>query len=202
MWRFGRESISIFMEWLKYAALFLLAGPLLVEFVGYFWHRWVEHRELLGKEVAFRHYKHHELQYPVNALRTDGPYDSADSWTWYAVGIATTVTAFSFAPWQYALPFTAGAWIYANYIVARMHSAFHVKGHFLWKFRWFRRLVRLHDIHHFDNVNYGICFFFMDRIFGTYRNTFPVDEDGNRIKLNVFMTYPHHRDVDGKAVKI
>ena len=189
------------MEWLKYAALFLLAGPLLVEFVGYFWHRWVEHREVLGKKVSFRHYKHHELQYPVNSLRTDGPYESADSWTWYVVGAASTIISFIIMPPFYAGAFTLGAWVYAHYIVARMHSAFHIKGHFLWKFKWFRKLVTLHDIHHFDNVNYGICFFFMDRIFGTYRNTFPVDGDGNRIKLNVFMTYPHHRNLEGKSVK-
>ena len=60
------------MEWLKYAGLFLLAAPFTVEFIGYFWHRWVEHRELLGKGVSFRHFKHHEVQYPVNKLRTGG----------------------------------------------------------------------------------------------------------------------------------
>lgn len=189
------------MEWLIYLTLFLIAGPLLVEFVGYFWHRWVEHREIFGKNVSFRHYKHHEIQYPVNKLRTSGEYDSADSWTWYAVGIITTIIAFSVAPWMYALSFTAGAWIYANYIVAKMHSAFHVNKHFLWKFKWFQKLVKLHDIHHYDNVNYGICFFFMDRLFGTYRDTFPIDKDGKRIKHNVFITYPFHRDTDGSLAK-
>jgi sterol desaturase/sphingolipid hydroxylase (fatty acid hydroxylase superfamily) len=185
------------MEWLTYSLLFVLAGPFLVEFVGYFWHRWVEHRELLGKKVSFRHYKHHEVQYPVKKLRNGGPYDSADSWTWYAVGMIAMVVSFLIAPWQYALSFSAGAWIYGHWIVAQMHSAFHITGHFLWKYEWFQKLVKLHDIHHYDNVNYGICFFFMDRLCGTYRNTFPVDENGNRIKVNVFMTYDHHRTHKG-----
>ena len=41
----------------------------------------------------------------------------------------------------------------------------------------------------------------MDKIFGTYREDFPVDENDNRVKLNVFITYPHHRGIDGKATK-
>jgi len=192
------------VEWLKYTALFFLAGPFLVEFVGYFWHRWVEHREVLGKAISFRHYKHHEVQYPVNKLRTDGPYDSADSWTWYVVGGVSTVGALLLLPIAYAIPFILGAWIYAHYIVANMHSAFHLNGgtHFLWKYKWFHKLVKLHDIHHYDNCNYGICFFMMDKIFGTYREEFPVGADGKRAKLNVFITYPHHRGIDGRVTKV
>jgi sterol desaturase/sphingolipid hydroxylase (fatty acid hydroxylase superfamily) len=40
--------------------------------------------------------------------------------------------------------------------------------------KWFRSIRRLHDIHHRQisddgrmSTNFGICFFFMDRIFGT-----------------------------------
>ena len=77
-------SISIFMEWLIYALLFFVAGPFVVEFVGYIWHRWREHKGLIGKVVAVRHYKHHEVEYPVNRLRTH-EYRNANSWTWYAV---------------------------------------------------------------------------------------------------------------------
>ena len=188
------------MEWLKYGFLFFIAGPLLVEFVGYFWHRWVEHKGMLGKEVAFRHYKHHEVEYPVNRLRTN-TYRNANSWTWYAIGLVTSVLAFTFAPWQYALSFGAGAWLYAWGIVLNMHTAFHVKGHFLWKYKWFRKLVKLHDIHHFDNKNYGICFFFMDRLFGTYTDVFPVDEKGARVKHRMFVSYLYDRDEVGEIRK-
>ncbi len=192
------------MEWLKYTLLFFIAGPLLVEFVGYFWHRWVEHREVLGKSISFRHYRHHEVQYPVHKLRTNGPYDSADSWTWYVVGGLSTAGSISLLPIAYAIPFIAGAWIYAHFIVGNMHSAFHLNGgtHLLWKYKWFQKLVKLHDIHHYDNCNYGICFFMMDKIFGTYRENFPVNADGMRIKLNVFKSYPYQRGEDGKARKV
>ena len=184
------------MEWLKYALLFLIAGPFLVEFVGYFWHRWVEHHELLGKKIAFRHYKHHEIEYPVAKLRTN-TYNNANSWTWYAVGLVTSAVLFIVAPWNYALAFMLGAWVYAWGVVLNMHTAFHIKGHLLWKFKWFQKLVKLHDVHHYDNYNYGICLFFMDKIFGTYKEDFPVDENGARIKVNVFKTYAHHRTHKG-----
>jgi sterol desaturase/sphingolipid hydroxylase (fatty acid hydroxylase superfamily) len=190
------------MDTLFYVLSFL-GGIILVEFVGYFWHRWVEHKEVLGKSVAFRHYKHHEVQYPVNKLRTNGPYESADSWTWYTVGILTTICAFVILPVWYALTFVVAAWIYAHYIVANLHSAFHLSGgtHFLWKYKWFQKLVKLHDIHHYDNCNYGICFFFMDRLFGTYREDFPTDKGGNRVKMNVFQSYPFRRGADGNIIR-
>ena len=189
------------MEWVKYAALFCLAGPFVVELVGYFWHRWVEHRELLGKTVAFRHYKHHETEYPVNRLRTN-EYRNANSWTWYVVGISASIIAPLVAPIEYAIPFALGAWVYAWGIVLNMHTAFHVNGHFLWKYKWFQKLVKLHDIHHYDNVNYGICLFFMDRLFGTYTEDFPTDKNGDRVKYNMFVSYSHHRDVDGITKKV
>ena len=42
----------------------------------------------------------------------------------------------------------------------------------------------------------------MDKIFGTYREEFPIDRDGKRVKLNVFMSYPHHKNIKGKSVKV
>ena len=190
------------MMWLFYILSFC-CGVILVEFVGYFWHRWVEHKEVLGKSISFRHYKHHEVQYPVSNLRTNGPYESADSWTWYLVGILTTICAFIILPIWYALAFVSTAWIYAHYIVASLHSAFHLSGgtHFLWRYKWFQKLVKLHDIHHYDNCNYGICFFFMDRLFGTYREDFPTDKNGKRVKMNVFESYPFRRGTDGTIIR-
>lgn len=188
------------MQWLLYLGLFFIAGPFVVEFVGYFWHRWIEHKGMFGKGVAFRHYKHHEVEYPVDRLRTH-KYRNANSWTWYAVGIVTSILAAMFAPWDYALAFGLGAWIYAWGIVLNMHTAFHIKGHFLWKYKWFRKLVRLHDIHHYDNMNYGICLFFMDRIFGTYTEEFPKDAKGNLVKHPMFVSYMYDRDEAGMARK-
>ena len=100
------------MEWVWYLLLFFIGGPFVVEFVGYFWHRWVEHKGLFGKSVAFRHYKHHEVEYPIHRLRTK-EYRNANSWTWYAVGLVVSFLAAIFVPWQLALSFGAGAWIYA-----------------------------------------------------------------------------------------
>jgi len=186
------------MDWLIYIGLFFLGGPVLVESVGYLWHRWVEHREVLGKGIAFRHYKHHEVQYPVTKLRTQ-KYHNANSWSWYVVGGVASGVAFLVAPWVYALSFVLGAWAYAWGVVMHMHTAFHTSGHFLWKYKWFQKLVKLHDIHHYDNSNYGICFFGFDRLFGTYNENFPHDDKGKRIKKNVFKSYKLHRTHSGTA---
>ena len=181
------------MEWLIYLISFLV-GPLVVEVVGYAWHRYVEHKCTLGKVLAIRHYKHHEVFYPREKLRSHDAYVDAKSWTWYTVGIVTSLILLLTLPLSNALCVLLGAWAYAWGLTLHMHSAFHVRKHCLWRFRWFRRIARLHDIHHHDNCNYGICLFFMDRIFGTYKEEFPP----NRKYLDVF--YGQFNEADGQGL--
>jgi sterol desaturase/sphingolipid hydroxylase (fatty acid hydroxylase superfamily) len=164
------------MEWIGYILSFLI-GPLVVEVVGYFWHRYVEHKCKLGTLLATRHYEHHEVFYPVEKLRGHDTYMDAKSWTWYAVGVVTSAIVLLTLPHSSALFVLLGAWAYAWGLTLHMHTAFHVRKHCLWRFKWFRRIARLHDIHHYDNCNYGICLFFMDRIFGTYKDQFPTNHE-------------------------
>jgi sterol desaturase/sphingolipid hydroxylase (fatty acid hydroxylase superfamily) len=60
-----------------------------------------------------------------------------------------------------------------------MHDAMHLKDFWMLKYPWlakhFKQSRRLHDVHHVKiseegrmQTNYGICFFFFDRLFGTY----------------------------------
>ena len=51
-------------------------------------------------------------------------------------------------------------------------------------------------------MNYGICLFFMDRLFGTYTEEFPRDENGKLIKHPMFVSYMYERDVEGNAKKV
>ena len=51
-------------------------------------------------------------------------------------------------------------------------------------------------------MNYGICLFFMDRLFNTYTEEFPKDDDGNLIKHPMFVSYMYDKDVAGHARKI
>jgi sterol desaturase/sphingolipid hydroxylase (fatty acid hydroxylase superfamily) len=52
-----------------------------------------------------------------------------------------------------------------------LHDAFHIKHHWLRKFRWFEELTDLHYTHHLGNMqsNLGIFWFGWDRLFGTFR---------------------------------
>jgi len=51
-------------------------------------------------------------------------------------------------------------------------------------------------------MNYGICLFFMDRLFGTYTEKFPKDENGKLVKHPMFVSYMYERDVSGNAKKV
>ncbi|MBI3553401.1 MAG: sterol desaturase family protein [Elusimicrobia bacterium] len=74
--------------------------------------------------------------------------------------------------------FTATALAWGGLMFWYMHDAMHLKEFWMrrspsWS-RWFLEARRRHDIHHMDLAddgrmtrNFGICFFFFDRLFGT-----------------------------------
>ena len=157
----------------------LIGGPFVVEFVGYFWHRFIEHKGLFGKLFSHRHWVHHEVEYSVDKLRSK-KYKNANSWSWYVLAILTITSIFLLVPLEYAIFFSFYGVLYAWFVVERFHSAFHLEKHWLHRYKSFQKLIKLHDIHHYDNVNYGIVFFGMDKIFGTFRNDYP------KQKQNIF----------------
>jgi sterol desaturase/sphingolipid hydroxylase (fatty acid hydroxylase superfamily) len=151
----------------------------LVEAIGYFWHRFAEHLGWAGDTVRYRHWVHHERDYPVGRLRPSGAreYRAAGSWTWFALGAVVIALIFLLLPFAYALPLALGSLLYAWGVIGYLHERFHVDGHWLQRFSWFRRIRRLHDIHHWRPCNYGILFFWMDRLFGTLREDFPRERE-------------------------
>ncbi len=163
------------MEALFAAVLFAAGGPAFVEAIGYGWHRGAEHAGWLGDAIRYRHWVHHEREYPVNNLRPRpaAGYKSARSWSWYLLAAVTIALAFLLLPARFAAPLTLGGAMYAWFVVNRLHKAFHIDGHWLNRFGWFKSLVVLHDIHHWAPCNYGILFFGMDRLFNTLREEFP-----------------------------
>ena len=163
----------------------LILGPIIVESVGYFWHRLVEHRGLLGLFFSERHIVHHEHDYPIECLRKKSKYKSAQSWTWHFIGLTSCAVMLMALPLDLAVTLIVSCALYIFLIILPLHKAFHVEDHRLSRFTWFQKLVALHDIHHYDNTNYGICFFVMDRIFGTYSEEMP--ENG---KQNLFVFMP------------
>ncbi len=150
----------------------LVAGPLGVEIAGYIWHRFVEHRGGLGRALTHRHWVHHEVEYPVRHLRARD-YHDAGSWGWYVMMGALGCACFLLLRADMALAASTGGLAYGWVVINYFHRAFHVRGHWLLRFAWFRRRVRLHDIHHFERANYGILFFGLDRLWGTYAEEFP-----------------------------
>ena len=148
----------------------IVAGPIVVEVLGYAWHRAAEHKGIFGNKVRHRHWVHHEVHYPLESLRGPIPYHDAGGFTMYAAGVALSVLALVFLPWLIVMPALIAAWIYAIMIGEYFHRAFHIREHWLQRFAWFRRLRLLHDIHHMGPYNYGIVLFWMDGLCGTLRD--------------------------------
>jgi len=158
----------------------LLVGMTLVESISYGWHRFAEHIGIFGKMVSYRHYIHHEKNYPVKNLRPQGitKYQTVHPWSWYIPTAITCGLVFFLLPLVYAVPIFIGGLIHGAFIV-KLHETFHIENHWLTRFNWYRRLVSLHDIHHFGPWNYGIAFFWLDRFFGTLKEKPPYEREIN-----------------------
>lgn len=138
---------------------------------------WLLHTNLF-KRFAKSHDSHHDL-YPPDDFVSD-KYRSAgkDTSTFIFTPIVTiSVLLLSSVLW---LLFSVW-WIFPTILVEgiavgilndRMHDAFHLKNHWMNKYRWFKRLKYLHRLHHkYPEKNMGIIWFLPDRIFGTFRST-------------------------------
>lgn len=170
--------------------IFVVLGVLFAEIVGYFLHRllhseriaWlskghmIHHLQLYGPQMSQRsevyknppHAPRHlsigsEWLVPVLVLLAGG----VTALTLIGVSTVDQVAFFGATVGWTLLLF--------NY----MHDAMHLQNFWMlrwsWTNRWFRRTRRLHDIHHVRvtddglmDANFGICFHWLDRIFGTY----------------------------------
>ena len=150
-----------------------LVGIAIIEVGGYFWHRWVEHEGAFGRVFVARHVHHHEVDYPVDKLRPNHAYKSAKSWSWYVMGASAAMLCYVALPRPYSVITIIAALVYAKFVTSYLHKAFHAPPRWLKGSARLQRLTYLHDIHHYKPVNFGITFFFMDRLFGTYSETIP-----------------------------
>jgi sterol desaturase/sphingolipid hydroxylase (fatty acid hydroxylase superfamily) len=147
---------------------------LVASFAAYGVHRMM-HRPWSGF-LYKAHMEHHLVHYPIENLYSTKKYRSS--------GIASGWVTFT------PLMLLVGAGVYiglralgsneatASGIIALLgfvgwahgyvHDAFHVRGHWLGRFRFFRQLREMHEPHHRDmRKNLGILFFWWDRVFGT-----------------------------------
>lgn len=167
------------LDIIRAALLFAVGSVILSDVIGYLWHRWMEHNGWLGETIRHRHWVHHEQDYPVGNLRPVGvnTYRSAGSWSWYILAAGTLFLAYLALPLRDFVPLAIGGVLYAWYVVNYFHSAFHIEGHWLNRFVWFRHLVQLHDNHHWVPGNYSIVVPWMDWLFGTLREDLPTAKE-------------------------
>ena len=151
-------------------------------FAGYFVH-WLMHKGRL-ESLAEAHDRHHRLytitDYTSDKYRSAGKDDS----TLVFVPMIMLVLGILFVPlwflfktfWIFPLPILLG--IVVGWLNGYIHECFHLKGHYLTRYGWFRKLNRLHWVHHLHpDKNMGIIWFVPDRVF----NSFTKDENTNEV---------------------
>lgn len=173
-------------------AITILCLILYAEFVGYFLHKAL-HNEKIGW-LSKNHMYHHLRDYgPKSKMRTK-EYISGTKGRVSILGVGVEFLLPSILGilvlvgfltiigmgWKYQALSVLGIIMWSSFMFGYMHSRFHEKG--FWMERvpvlriWFKRNRRLHAIHHVDlsenglmDSNYGICFFWMDRLCGTLK---------------------------------
>ncbi len=173
------------------------AGVVFTEVVGY----WL-HILLHSEKVAWLsrgHMIHHLKVYgPKRSLRQPGPYknsvDDEERYGFLGIGLEwllpiliiliASIALCSFVlkvPLLTQAAFIAAALAWGRFMFGTMHDSMHLEGYWMASApvvgAWYRRIRRLHDIHHlrFSDegrmpTNFGICFFGFDRLFGTYED--------------------------------
>jgi sterol desaturase/sphingolipid hydroxylase (fatty acid hydroxylase superfamily) len=162
-----------------------------LEFVGY-WLHMLLHSEKI-EFLSRNHMIHHLVVYaPNKPMRQSQGYLGSTyarasvlgiGMEWLvpaAILLSATLLAFRLlglaALYQTVFVATSLAWGYLMF--GYMHDGMHIQGFWMeesdWLGRWFLKARRLHDIHHMEleddgreAKNFGICFFFFDRLFGS-----------------------------------
>lgn len=170
-----------------------VCGVILAEFAGYWIHILLHSNKI--EFLSISHMQHHLREYhPSKPIRLDGVYLSCGAKRANIAGIgmewivpigllvaAIHGTFFALSvPLAHQLVFTAAALAWSWFLFGYMHDAMHYKFFWMQKGpafiqRWYAFIRRNHDIHHYTfsdegvmTANFGICFFFFDRLFGTW----------------------------------
>ena len=133
------------------------------------------HKKVL-KNLATDHNVHH-LLYTPSDFESVGSYRDAGKArsTLVFIPIITTAIALMCIPlwfifsvwWIYPIIIIEGATI--GWLNDYIHYAFHIKNHWLNKYSYFKKLKRLHLLHHIHPTkNHGVIWFGADKLFGTF----------------------------------
>jgi sterol desaturase/sphingolipid hydroxylase (fatty acid hydroxylase superfamily) len=153
-----------------YVFLVILFGLIFGDLLGYLIHTLL-HWQGSG-ELYRRHMTHHQKLYPIHTfISKKYRHPGKDSTTLIfaiIIAIGGILMFISLPIW------IAAVWLFEfialGLINNYLHDTFHISPHWLEKFEWFKRLRRLHYIHHLGDMkhNYGIFNFIFDRVFQTY----------------------------------
>ena len=171
----------------------LLISFLFAEFIGYFLHKLLHSEKVPW--LSKSHMQHHLKDFgPMMKQRADSYKSGARDrinlvglgleWLIPTIGLIGVVSTLCLIMGMrfYTIPFILGMLGYSVVMHNLMHNAMHEKNHLLTKIpivkTWFKKARKYHDIHHVRindqgrmDTNYGISFFFMDRVFNTFKQT-------------------------------
>ena len=153
---------------------------LLVELVGYLWHRFINHLGYLGDKIRVSHYCHHEIVYPYDNMISDKYKTSHDTWPWIIplvlFGYIPVLSLNNIISKKIIGLLLLQISIHV-YMISYIHDSYHVKNHWLNKYNWYKKNKKYHYIHHLDNKNYGITTYIFDRVFGTFSENIVTKKD-------------------------
>lgn len=174
-------------------AVTIVSAWVYTELAGYWLHRLLHSEKI--PYLSRSHMIHHLVLYAPNKpqrpcatylVSTDGRASLLGiGMEWLApvaVIMAATVAGLTALGVPAALQalFLASASLWGWFMFGYVHDRMHLKGFWLaenkWLAPWFTGARRLHDIHHInitddgrEATNFGMCFFFFDRLFGTFK---------------------------------
>jgi len=139
---------------------------LFTESVSYSWHRWATHRDILP--YIFGIQDSHDIHHRNGSIGRGNDFVYISLILFMGVillatisfitGLSTYVCLLIYVP-----AFITFVW---NWYI---HDSYHIKNHWLNKYKWFRKDKQIHFQHHYNsNKNYGIASHFTDKIFGTF----------------------------------
>ena len=172
------------------ALVWAIGALVSAELLGYWLHRLL-HSGAIGF-LSRNHMKHHLVLYgPLQDQRSVAYQDATDDsvalgnigveWLIPAallIGVFAGVFWVFHVHWAYQLIYFVTTLGWSFLMFSYLHDVLHVEGIWLasnrWLKRWFLSAQKLHDIHHqvvndhgLMDKNFGIGFFFFDRVFGT-----------------------------------
>jgi len=179
------------------ALAWFVASIFVSELLGYLLHRLL-HSGWIGF-LSRSHMRHHLLLYgPLQPQRPGTEYRDATTDSvalgnigleWLIPGALLLAASITLLHWLHVtlthlLLFIGGSLAWSFLMFSYLHDRMHMAGFWMernrWLKKWFLAAREAHDIHHwtlnnegFMNKNFGIAFYFFDRLFGTRTHHWP-----------------------------